>query len=657
MRRTPCMALVLLAVSWTAITAAPVDSEAPAAPSAAEARSTAYAHLMRAMLAARRGEFTAAATEIDDAVRAQPDSPELLVEAARMLSWTGRSNEAERNVRRALEIDDANVEALSFLGDLLLARALSSPDAEASMSEALAVYEKLAAAEDPPDPDVMSRIVQLRHRSGDLDGAVEAARRVVELRPGDATASRALAQLLLQGGQERPALEALLGYVAAHPAADDLALFAEQLSHNLEAWDLVVGRLEPAAPFPVQARVTQRLLGEAYLRAGRMEDAARTLELARKGSPSDLRVRNQLALAYRGVGRMADASELLNEMIGESPDFPSFRQLLGETLELQGDAEGALAAYNAALERWGDDADAAPVRDAIRLRMALLRLGRGEFDEAERLLDEVENDEGPLPVRIRGRLAVESGDWDGARRVARRLRGLDEVGLGALLEGEVFARQGKWSKADSRFEEAVELLGDSLRRRVAEIYRTNGKPDEGRALMEAWVQKEPENADARFLLGEYLYLVDRFEAAEPELREAFRLDPEHAAALNFLGYSYAERSTRLDEALDLVQRALSIDSWNGAYLDSLGWVYFQMGRYEDARDPLERAAREMPKDATILDHLGDMYAHLGEHQAAVAAWDRALAAEPEDAGSIQRKLEAQRGVIAESDTSSLLPPN
>ena len=641
------------------------------AQSSLDSQTAAYGHLMRAVLAARRGEFGAASSEIQGALEARPDSPELMVEAAELLAWTGRGSQAERLVRQALEIDPEHSEALSFLGNILLGRALASEEDVESRVEALEVFEKLASDEETAEVEVLTRLVQLRHRSGDLDGAIEAARRMVELRPGDSTAARTLAQLLLQKGEELEATEVLLTYVASHPTAEDLVLFGEQLAHNLEAWETVVETLGGQGPFPIEATVVHRLLGESYLRLGRAEEAAATLERAREGSPDDLRVRNHLALAYRGVGRMADAASMLSKMIEESPDFPSFRQLFAETLEFQGDSEGALASYATALEQWEAEEEAAPVRDAIRHRMAVLYLGDDDFQAAREILDEVENPDGALNIRIRGRLGVESETWDEVRRSVRRLRALDQDGLATLLEGEMLARQGRWGKAEDKFDEAVELLGEGVRRRIAEIYRTEEQPEQGRILLQEWVDSEPENADARFLFGEYLYLIDRFDEAEPELRTAFDLDPEHAAALNFLGYSYAERSERLDEALDLVERALELDSWNGAYLDSLGWVYYQMGRYDDARGPLERAAREMPKDPTILEHLGDVYSSLGERSSALSAWQRALDAGAEDPAALREKLQAAPDPfdaaeeVAEddeettdpgADTSSLIPP-
>jgi tetratricopeptide (TPR) repeat protein len=101
----------------------------------------------------------------------------------------------------------------------------------------------------------------------------------------------------------------------------------------------------------------------------------------------------------------------------------------------------------------------------------------------------------------------------------------------------------------------------------------------------------------------------------------------------------------LDDALALIQGALEIDPWNGAYLDSLGWVYVKLGRLNEARDPLERAAREYPKDPTVLEHLGDYYDRTGDVVRAKTYWQRALdqfRETPDETGSkqsLEKKLE------------------
>ena len=87
---------------------------------------------------------------------------------------------------------------------------------------------------------------------------------------------------------------------------------------------------------------------------------------------------------------------------------------------------------------------------------------------------------------------------------------------------------------------------------------------------------------------------------------------EVATALNNLGYFLTERKDRLDEALSLIQRAVNIDPTNGSFLDSLGWLYFQMGKLPEAKRYLEQAAVYEHQSSTIREHLGDLYHKLGE---------------------------------------------
>gem|GEM_PF-6385963 len=95
---------------------------------------------------------------------------------------------------------------------------------------------------------------------------------------------------------------------------------------------------------------------------------------------------------------------------------------------------------------------------------------------------------------------------------------------------------------------------------------------------------------------------------------------------------------RLEEALELIERAVEIDPANGAYIDSLGWVYFQLGRYEEAAKYLERAARLVPEDGVVLEHLGDAERQSGNLESAVEHYRRALQIGDENQDEVRRKL-------------------
>ncbi|RKX69891.1 hypothetical protein DRP53_06750 [candidate division WOR-3 bacterium] len=132
----------------------------------------------------------------------------------------------------------------------------------------------------------------------------------------------------------------------------------------------------------------------------------------------------------------------------------------------------------------------------------------------------------------------------------------------------------------------------------------------------------------------------RYDEAMEYFQQVIELDSTDAVALNYVGYTYAERGESLQLALHLVERALEIDSTNGYYIDSLGWIYFKMGRYERALKELLRA-KEIIEDAVILEHLGDVYLKLDEPEKAEKVYRRALELDPENEG-LKKKLKSLR---------------
>lgn len=136
------------------------------------------------------------------------------------------------------------------------------------------------------------------------------------------------------------------------------------------------------------------------------------------------------------------------------------------------------------------------------------------------------------------------------------------------------------------------------------------------------------------------HALDIWPAAEADFRAALSLRPDHPQVLNFLGYSLVERGEKLDEALGMIETAAAARPDNGAIVDSLGWVYFQLGRYDEAVVHMEHAASLVPVDPVINDHLGDVYWAVGREIEARFQWQRALSfdPDPEEATRIRSKL-------------------
>ena len=157
---------------------------------------------------------------------------------------------------------------------------------------------------------------------------------------------------------------------------------------------------------------------------------------------------------------------------------------------------------------------------------------------------------------------------------------------------------------------------------------------------------EPRDWTLFFFRGASLERSGEWDRAEADLKQALELVPQtsplgEAQILNYIGYSWVDMNIRLEEGYAKIQRAIELAPNDGHIIDSLGWAYYRLGRYDDAVRELERAIQHLPNDPVVNDHLGDVYWRVGRRLEARFQWERALANDPEDEDRemIERKLE------------------
>ena len=180
-------------------------------------------------------------------------------------------------------------------------------------------------------------------------------------------------------------------------------------------------------------------------------------------------------------------------------------------------------------------------------------------------------------------------------------------------------------------------LGDTLRR-AGDTAGANAAYSDALARYEAG---DPDRWIVYYTRAVTYHQLDQWPAAEADFRAALAIRPDQPQILNYLGYSLVERGEKLDEALSMIERAVAAQPQNGAIVDSLGWVLFQLARYDEAVVHLENAAALEAVDPVINDHLGDAYWAVGRTIEARFQWNRALSfMEDTDEGAdrIRRKL-------------------
>ncbi len=199
---------------------------------------------------------------------------------------------------------------------------------------------------------------------------------------------------------------------------------------------------------------------------------------------------------------------------------------------------------------------------------------------------------------------------------------------------------------------------------LAQIYE-KGKnfPEMGKALdaAEKLSQSKKEKEGIYFTRGAMYEKMKNYSAAEAEFRKVLESNPQNSGALNYLGYMLADRNTRLEEARDLIRKALDIEPDNGAYLDSLGWVNYRLNKLDEAEVNLRQSIERIHGDPTVYDHLGDVYLKQGKVKEAIAQWQFSIKEwertpqselDPEEVAKVTKKLEGARVRLARESSGA-----
>lgn len=185
---------------------------------------------------------------------------------------------------------------------------------------------------------------------------------------------------------------------------------------------------------------------------------------------------------------------------------------------------------------------------------------------------------------------------------------------------------------------------------LAEMLRANDQNAEAAKVISPLIAAAGDKADWRlyYLRGAALERANRWPEAQTDFAKALKLKPDDPELLNYVGYSWVSRNERVKEGMAMIQRAVGLDPDNGAYIDSLGWSYYQLGDYKKAVEQLEQAAELMAGDPEINEHLGDAYWRAGRRLEARFQWTAVLGFDPtpEQKARVEAKLSSPMGVDA-----------
>lgn len=326
------------------------------------------------------------------------------------------------------------------------------------------------------------------------------------------------------------------------------------------------------------------------------------------------------------LSRQAESLAFVRARLAERPQHRGLRLMLARLLFDQGDLAGARKEYELALRKQPQDGEAL-------FALALIALEAGDDQAAQGYLRRM--------VRWNQRRFEAHYHLGGiAERQGDRAQALKEYAL--VEDGYRYvpaqARVAALLADDGRLPEARQRLQAARQARPAhewqlllvegQLLTERGMKEAVFALLDQRLAEEPQNVDLLYYRAMTGQKFDRLDILEADLRTIIALEPDHADALNALGYTLTDQTDRHEEALALIEKALALRPDEPAFIDSMGWVQYRLKNYEEALRHLRRALALYPNDE-IAAHLGEVLWVTGRHKEAEAVWEEALELTPD----------------------------
>ncbi|MCG6874676.1 MAG: tetratricopeptide repeat protein [Betaproteobacteria bacterium] len=478
------------------------------------------------------------------------------------------------------------------------------------------------------DPRIARSATDAALRAQMPETALESARIWLETDPQSPEAQRTLTSLLLAANRIEEAEPHLQEILAANEStrADAFMQINRLLANHGDktASLAIVQRLAATYPDLAQAHFA---IAQAAANADEPDLALKEVREAKRLSPGwELAVLYEAQLLQKRSND--EAAAVLATFLESHPQSRDVRLNYARVLVNEKKYEAARGEFGILLKDFPDNTD-------VLFAVALLSMQLEDWGPAEDYLKRL------LALNYGDRNAVRFYLGQVAEEQKRYPEALDwyrEVTRGAqyipaqVRQAQVLSKEGNLDGA-RKFLQSVNASNNQQRVQLilaeAQLLREAGQPEEAFAVVGRALEKLPDNTD---LLYDYAMLaekIDRIDILESSLRKVISIKPDHAHAYNALGYSLADRSMRLPEARELVEKALALSPDDAFIIDSMGWVEYRLGDSEKALEYLRKAYAER-QDPEIAAHLGEVLWATGHHSEAEKVWNEALAKAPDN---------------------------
>jgi tetratricopeptide (TPR) repeat protein len=510
---------------------------------------------------------------------------------------------------------------------------------EGKFEEAREAYEKALVC-DTHAVHIMRRLAVLLINMGQKDAAAAWIKTIIAEYPDDISSHTFLANLYVSMDEFAKAEKIYLGILRENPKDYDNMLVLGALYARQKKFEKARNILEKLVGLNPESAVAHHYLAKIYVETEEFEKARSSFERALELNWSSF-LAFEAAFFLEKRGGYEEALKLYRQVAAEDEANERVRTMIVALLLKMERIDEAIVEMD---ELLGFAAD--PQR--VELNLSRLLLDRKRYDEAlVHLANILARDPNYSDVRILMAVAYhDKGDIASAKRI------LNEVGpeFGDYENATIFLT--RIMVEEKKHGAAIALLMERIseqktRRKIfypalASLLQGQKRADEAGNVFREAMEIYPDDKE---LLLEYALFQDEKDDVDGALATMARvlaISPDEPYALNYLGYTWAERGEKLDMALEYVEKALELKPGDGFILDSVGWVLFKMGRFNEALEVLQKSIAIEGDDPAINEHIGDVYYALGQIDKAVSAWRKALPLQPEEEKKrmLRNKIEA-----------------
>lgn len=469
---------------------------------------------------------------------------------------------------------------------------------------------------DPKDPQPQLLLAIEYLESGGFDRAIPHMARVLEL-GGNIDFSALSSRTGQLNPQARAQLvHALQPLIEQFPENDSLVLACVQLLAQSGDFEAALAAFEAVRNSVTSTVGTVLLETQILQNMGRDRDAVRALQRGLREFKTDPMLRASLARIYLGQEKFKDAISEYAILIEQNPENwdATYAKALVH-LEL-----GDYAQTEALLQKL---INASQKTDESRYYLGVAFERQEQFERA------IDN------YRL---VSIGTNNFLGAQQQATRL----------AIQLEDYEEAHDWLQRLSRGQPRLEVLFVTME---AQLLQQAGQGERAKALLDTSINRFPGEVDLLFARVLYFDSLKNLAASEADLRTIIAVKPDDARALNHLGYMLADQTTRYEEALQLLERAIELNPGDPATTDSLAWAQYKLGRYDEALLNIRRAFATFP-DPEVASHMGEILWMMGRRDEAMEVWQTALEGAPGDPLVTEAMERLQRNAALTDDNDS-----